>query len=57
MTKHKKKQTAPRREAFRCSGQQLDAILRFAEERNLEHQPLHVVVAEFWRCQQHARAA
>ena len=57
MTKHKKKQTAPRREAFRCSGQQLDAILRFAEERNLEHEPLHVVVAEFRRCQQHAKAA
>ena len=57
MTTHKKNQTAPRRTGFRCTGQQLDAILRFAEERKLEHEPLHIVVAEFWRYHAHAKAA
>jgi hypothetical protein len=57
MNTHKKNPTAPRRQAFRCTGQQLDAIMRFAEERRLDHQPLHVVVAEFWRYQAHAKAA
>ncbi|WP_321801250.1 hypothetical protein [Caballeronia sp. J97] len=57
MTTHKKNQTAMRREAFRCTGAQLDAILRFAEERKLDHQPLHIVVAEYWRYQAHAKAA
>ncbi|SAL66053.1 hypothetical protein AWB71_03910 [Caballeronia peredens] len=57
MNTHKKDQTATRRQAFRCTGQQLDAILRFAEERKLDQQPLHLVVAEFWRYQAHAKAA
>ncbi|CAL8476009.1 MULTISPECIES: hypothetical protein [Caballeronia] len=57
MTTHKKNQTAPRREAFRCTGAQLDALLRFAEERKLDDQPLHIVVAEYWRYQAHAKAA
>ncbi|BCQ25677.1 hypothetical protein NK8_38550 [Caballeronia sp. NK8] len=57
MTTHKKNQTAPRREGFRCTGAQLDAIWRFAEERKLEHQPVHIVVAEYWRCHAHAKAA
>ena len=57
MTTHEKSHTASRREGFRCTGAQLDAILRFAEERQLEDEPLHVVVAEFWRCQAHAKAA
>lgn len=46
MIMHKKNQTAPRREAFRCSGQQLEAIMRFAMERKLEQQTLQFVVAE-----------
>ncbi|SAK64414.1 hypothetical protein AWB79_03114 [Caballeronia hypogeia] len=57
MNKHKKNQTAPRRAAFGCTGKQLDAILRFAEEHKLEHQPLHFVVAEYWRCEARAKAA
>lgn len=57
MTTHKKNQTAPRREAFRRTGAQLDALLRFAEERKLDDQPLHIVVAEYWRYQAHAKAA
>ena len=56
MNEHKKNHTTPRREAFRCTGQQLDAILRFAEKRKLDHQPLHLVVAEFWRSREHAKA-
>jgi hypothetical protein len=39
------------REGFRCTGEQLDAIVRFAEERGLEHQPLHFVVAQWRRSQ------
>jgi hypothetical protein len=39
------------REAFRCTGQQFDAIVRFAEERGLEHQPLEFVVALWCRLQ------
>jgi hypothetical protein len=57
MTTHKKNPLAPRRTAFRCTGQQLDAILRFAEERKLDHEPLHIVVAEFSRYHAHAKAA
>ncbi|SAK47852.1 hypothetical protein [Caballeronia ptereochthonis] len=57
MHTHKKNQTASRRQAFRCTGQQLDAILRFAEERGLDHQPLHWVVAEFWRYHAQVKAA
>ncbi|SPB12860.1 hypothetical protein NOV72_00164 [Caballeronia novacaledonica] len=57
MTTHKKNQTASRREGFRCNGAQLDAILRFAEERKLDDQPLHIVVAEYWRYRAHAKAA
>jgi hypothetical protein len=55
MTTHKKNQAAPRREAFRCSGQQLDAIMRFAEERKLDNRTLQFVVAEYCKCQ--AKAA
>lgn len=51
MITHKKNQLAPRREAFRCTGQQLDAIMRFAEERKLEQRPLQWVVAEYCRYQ------
>jgi hypothetical protein len=40
--------SASSREAFRCSGEQLDAIVQFAEERRLEDQPFRVVVHE-WR--------
>ncbi|WP_250515352.1 hypothetical protein [Caballeronia sp. INDeC2] len=57
MNTYNKNQTASRRAAFRCNGAQLDAILRFAEERKLEEQPLHIVVAEYWRYQAHAKAA
>lgn len=57
MNTYKKNQAAPRRAAFRCTGQQLDAIMRFAEERRLDQQPLHVVVEAFWRFQAHAKAA
>lgn len=57
MNTHKNNQTAPRRETFRCTGRQLEAIVRFAEERGLDHQPLHVVVAEYWRHQARAKAA
>ncbi len=39
------------REAFRCTGKQLDDIVRFAEERGLEHQTLHDVVAQWTRSQ------
>lgn len=37
------------REAFRCSGQQLDAILQFAQEQGLEEQPFWSVVLEWCR--------
>lgn len=57
MNTHKKNQQAPRRETFRCTGPQLDAIMRFAEERKLDDLPLHIVVAEYWRHRAHARAA
>lgn len=57
MNTHKNNQTAPRRETFRCTGRQLEAIMRFADERGLDHQPLHVVVAEYWRHQARAKAA
>jgi hypothetical protein len=36
-----------RREALRCTGQQLDAILRFAEQRCFEERPLQWVVAQY----------
>ncbi|WP_244849374.1 hypothetical protein [Caballeronia sp. SL2Y3] len=49
MTKHINKHSVPRREAFRCSGQQLDAIMRFAEERKLDERPLQWVVAQYCR--------
>jgi hypothetical protein len=55
MTTQKKNHTAPRREAFRCTGPQLDAIMRFAEERKLDQRTLQFVVAEYCRC--HAKAA
>ena len=57
MNADKKNQTAPRRETFRCTGRQLEAIMRFAEERGLDHQPLRIVVAEYWRHQAHVKAA
>lgn len=57
MNADKKNQTAPRRETFRCTGRQLEAIMRFAEERGLDHQPLRIVVAEYWRPQAHVKAA
>ena len=37
------------REAFRCTGEQLDASVQFAEERGLENQSLQFVVAEWSR--------
>jgi len=37
-----------RREVFRCTGQQLDAILRFAEQRRFEERPLQWVVAQYF---------
>ncbi|GGD62574.1 MULTISPECIES: hypothetical protein [Caballeronia] len=55
MTKHKTKLSMPRRQAFRCSGQQLDAIMRFAEERKFDEQPLQWVVAQY--CRSQAKAA
>ncbi|GAB5095123.1 MULTISPECIES: hypothetical protein [unclassified Caballeronia] len=50
MTTNNKTYCAPRRQAFRCTGQQLDAIVRFAEERKLDNLPLQFVVAEYSRC-------
>jgi hypothetical protein len=55
MITHKKNQTTPRREAFRCTGQQLDDIMRFATERKLDQHTLQFVVAEYCRC--HVKAA
>jgi hypothetical protein len=43
--------TSSTREGFRCTGAQLDAIVRFAEERGIEHQPLQFVVAQWCRLQ------
>lgn len=57
MNTHKKNQKASRRDAFRCTGPELDAIMRFAEERKIDHLPLHIVVAEYWRHRAHAKAA
>jgi hypothetical protein len=55
MITNKKNAAAPRREAFRCTGRELDAIVRFAEERKLEQRTLQYVVAEY--CRVHAKAA
>ncbi|WP_244816301.1 hypothetical protein [Caballeronia sp. Lep1P3] len=55
MIKHNNNHSVPRRQAFRCSGQQLDAIMRFAEERKLDEQPLQWVVAQY--CRSRAKAA
>jgi hypothetical protein len=55
MTTHKNNSDAPRREAFRCTGAQLDAIVRFAEERKFEQRTLQFVVAEY--CRSQAKAA
>jgi hypothetical protein len=44
-----------RRQAFRCSGQQFDAIVRFAEERKLDQRTLQFVVAEY--CRYRSKAA
>jgi len=55
MIKHNNNRSVPRREAFRCSGPQLDAIMRFAEERKLDEQPLQWVVAQY--CRARAKAA
>ena len=57
MNTHKKNQKASRSDAFRCTGPELDAIMRFAEERKIDHLPLHIVVAEYWRHRAHAKAA
>lgn len=46
---------APRREAFRCRGQQLDAIVRFAEEHKLDDRTFQFVVAEY--CRYRSKAA
>jgi len=40
--------SASSREAFRCSGEQLDAIVQFAEARGLEDQSFQLVALE-WR--------
>jgi hypothetical protein len=37
------------RESFKCSGDQLDAMLQFAQERGLEEQPFSSVVLEWGR--------
>jgi hypothetical protein len=55
MTTQNNKHGGTRRQAFRCSGQQLDAILRFAEERKLDHRTLQFVVAEY--CRYRSKAA
>jgi hypothetical protein len=39
---------SPAREVFGCTGEQLDAIVQFAEARGLEDQPFQLVVLE-WR--------
>jgi len=39
----------PLRESFKCSGDQLDAMLQFAQERGLEEQPFWSVVLEWGR--------
>jgi hypothetical protein len=39
----------PLRESFKCSGDQLDAMLQFAQERGLEEQPFSSVVLEWGR--------
>ncbi|WP_250501266.1 hypothetical protein [Caballeronia sp. GAWG1-5s-s] len=36
-----------RREIFRCTGQQLDAILLFGEQRHFDERPLQWVVAQY----------
>ncbi|MDR5740573.1 MULTISPECIES: hypothetical protein [unclassified Caballeronia] len=48
MKTHNEKTPSMRREVFRCSGEQLDAILRFAEERRLDERPLQWVVAQYF---------
>ncbi|MFL9965845.1 hypothetical protein PQR02_33480 [Paraburkholderia sediminicola] len=37
------------RETFRCSGDQFDAMLQFAQERGLEEQPFWSVILEWGR--------
>ncbi|MEZ2354665.1 hypothetical protein [Caballeronia sp. RCC_10] len=37
------------REVFGCTGQQLDAIMQFAEKRCYDERPLHWVVAQYLR--------
>jgi hypothetical protein len=37
------------REAFGCTGEQLDALVQFARERGLEDQPFQLVVLEWSR--------
>jgi hypothetical protein len=39
----------PLRESFQCSGDQLDAMLQFAQQRGLEEQPFSSVVLEWGR--------
>ena len=42
------------REVFRCTGQQLDAMLQFAEKRSYEDEPLHWVVEQYLRWPAHS---
>ncbi|MDR5880453.1 hypothetical protein [Caballeronia sp. LZ032] len=42
------------REVFGCSGQQLDAIMQFAEKRCYDERPLHWVVAQYFRLPAHS---
>ena len=44
------------REAFRFSGDQLDAILQFAQDRGMEDQPFRSVILEWGRVATLARS-